>query len=95
LEQLRGASLSVVESAMKFREQLRSIYYISGNEDKLLTAEKVPILFNGIDYLVKMKTDTAFLSTSEFAKWFNFSQKIDPFLVTPATPYIVSKGASK
>lgn len=42
-----------------------------------------------------MKSDTLFLATSEFAKWFNFSQKSDPFLVAPANPYIVAKGASK
>ncbi len=89
------ASLSVVESAVNFREHLKSIHYLAANDERMAVPEKVPIVHNGINYLIKMKTDTAFLAASEFSKWFNFSQKTDPFLVTPATPYIVSKGASK
>ena len=80
---------------MRFREQLRSICNFAGNEERAPCVEKVPILFNGVNYLINMKTDTAFLGSSEFSKWFNFSQKIDPFLVTPATPYVQSKGVSK
>jgi hypothetical protein len=95
LEDLRLTSLAVVEHSLGFREQLKSIYYLAGGEDRIPLAEKSPIMFNGANYLIKMKTDTVFLATSEFARWFNFSQKSDPFLVTPATPYVVAKGASK
>ena len=92
---MRLASLSVVECALRFREQLRSIYYLSGVEDKIAQVDRVPIMHNGVNYLIKMKSDTNFLASSEVAKWFNFSHKSDPFLVTPATPYVVAKGASK
>ena len=95
MEELRLSSLAVIENSVGFREQLKSMYYLSGAEDKMPQAEKFPIMFNGINYLLKMKSDTAFLASSEFSKWFNFSKKTDPFLVTPATPYVVSKGASK
>lgn len=95
LEGLRLASLAVVECAFRFREQLKSAYYLSGEEDKMQAAQKCPILYKEENYLVKMKNDTLFLASSEFAKLFNFSQKSDPFLVAPANPYIVAKGASK
>lgn len=89
------ASLSVVESCYRFREQIKAGYYLSGEEEKVQAAQKFPIMFKNVNYLVKMKSDTLFLATSEFAKWFNFSQKSDPFLISPANPYIVAKGASK
>ena len=95
LDELRLISLAVVESATRFREQLKSACYLAGGEDKLSLVEHTPIVYNGENYLVKMKTDTSFLATSELAKWFNFSTKTDPFLVVPATPYLVAKGASK
>ena len=95
LEKLRMVSLLVVENIMRFRNQLKSINFISGNEKKLTELENIPIMYNGTNYLIKMKTDTNFLAKSELNQWFNFSNKIDPFLVTPSTPYIVSKGVSK
>ncbi len=89
------SSLGVIEAALCFREQLKSIYYLSGEEDKMAIAERAPVMHNGMNYLLKMKSDTSFLATSELVHWFNFSQKSDPFLVTPATPYMVAKGVSK
>jgi len=84
-------SLMVVENAMEFRNQLNSIRAISG-EDK---NTYIPILYNDINYLTKMKNDTLFLAESELNKWFNFSKKIDPFLVTLSVPYTVSREVSK
>jgi hypothetical protein len=95
LEEVRLISLAVVESATRFREQLKAACYLASTEDKLVSVEHTPIVYRGENYLVKMKTDTSFLATSELAKWFNFSSKTDPFLIVPATPYLVAKGASK
>lgn len=37
------------------------------------------------NYLLKLKSDCAFLISSSFGKYFNFSTKSDPFLVFPST----------
>lgn len=44
----------------------------------------IPFIWEGENYLVKMKTDTDFLRDHELSKWFNFGDKNDPFLVIPA-----------
>eukprot|EP00826_Nyctotherus_ovalis_P056763 TRINITY_DN7728_c0_g1_i5.p1 TRINITY_DN7728_c0_g1~~TRINITY_DN7728_c0_g1_i5.p1 ORF type:complete len:491 (-),score=73.69 TRINITY_DN7728_c0_g1_i5:394-1866(-) len=89
------ASLQVVESCVRLRAQLNSIRSLSGEESKNGVAKTVPIMHDGVNYLVKMKSDTAFLASSELGKWFKFSSKADPFLVTPAAPYMSYRGASK
>lgn len=83
-------SLTVVEEAIKYREQTNSIYHLSGAKQI-----PIPILYQDTNYLAQMKTDTSFLCESELSKWFNFSKHSDPFLVTPSAPCIISKGASK
>ena len=45
----------------------------------------IPFVWEGQNYLLKMKTDTGFLFSSSFAKYFNFSPKSDPFLIFPST----------
>ena len=88
-------SLLVVESAAIYREQLRSAYYLAGNEEKMQEAAHLPIMFQGINYLAKMKLDTAFLPQSPLSRLFNFSRAPDPFLISAATAYALSKGLSK
>ncbi len=43
--------------------------------------KNIPFIWEGENYLLKMKSDTSFLFHSEFSKFFNFSAKSDPFLV--------------
>ena len=88
-------SLVVIEEAIKLREQLKSINCLSGNDKKLLEMTNLPIIYSDENYLLKMKTDTSFLAESELNKWFNFSKRTDPFLVTPSTLYVPSRGVSK
>lgn len=95
LKQLRMESLQVVENCIKLRNQIKSIYSFSTDECKMSPVESIPAMHNGTNYLVKMKTDTMFLAHSELNKWFNFSNKADPFFVTPASSYVTLKGASK
>jgi len=87
------ASLQVVETCIKFRAQIESIRTLSGEEIKNSTP--IPIMRDEVNYLLKMKTDTSFLASSKLSDWFRFSSKADPFLVTPAAPYVSHKGASK
>jgi hypothetical protein len=44
----------------------------------------VPFLWDGTNYLTKMKSDMNFLAEHSLAKYFNFSDKADPFLVIPS-----------
>jgi len=84
-------SLAVVEDTTKLRYQIKSIYQLSG----CIKNVTLPIVYRGKNYLTEMKTDTQFLCESKLAQTFNFSDKPDPFLLTAATPYPISKGASK
>ena len=45
----------------------------------------IPFVWEQQNYLLKMKSDTQFLISSPFSKYFNFSAKSDPFLVFPST----------
>eukprot|EP01022_Parablepharisma_sp_SALTPOND_P001249 TRINITY_DN105925_c0_g1_i1.p1 TRINITY_DN105925_c0_g1~~TRINITY_DN105925_c0_g1_i1.p1 ORF type:complete len:493 (-),score=44.28 TRINITY_DN105925_c0_g1_i1:1246-2724(-) len=92
LEGLRTLTLLVAEHAVNFREQIKTAYYLSGVEEKY---KDFPILYDGVNYLAKMSTDTGFLVGSEYSKLFNISKNPDPFLLAPATPYTVVKGMSK
>ncbi len=44
----------------------------------------IAYLWDGMNYLVKMKSDTDFLHSHTLAEYFNFSDKNDPFLVIPS-----------
>lgn len=44
----------------------------------------IPFVWEGQNYLVKVKSDTQFLASSPFAMYFNFSNKSDTFLVFPS-----------
>jgi len=44
----------------------------------------IPFVWEGYNYLVKIKCDTAFLVSSPFDVYFSFSNKSDPFLVFPS-----------
>mmetsp|Transcript_36349 Transcript_36349/g.35969 ORF Transcript_36349/g.35969 Transcript_36349/m.35969 type:complete len:422 (-) Transcript_36349:815-2080(-) len=47
----------------------------------------IAYLWDGTNYLVKMKSDTDFLSEHVLSKYFNFSDKNDPFLVIPSVAH--------
>jgi hypothetical protein len=70
LEVLRMASLDVVEAVMQWRLALDP------------PAPDEPYLWNGVNYLVKMGTDTDFLEgVSALRAWFGFSLLHNPFLL--------------
>lgn len=45
------------------------------------------------NYLLKMKSDSLFLTTSTFSHYFNFSSKSDPFLVYPSSKHSGAVGS--
>lgn len=89
-------TLLVCENAISFREQLRTAYYLSGLEEKAYEAKNFIIIYDNINYLAKINTDTLFLASSNYGKLFNISQKPDPFLLLAATSAQTAvKGTSK
>ena len=83
LTHMRIISLNVVECILRWREHLLSIYKLQKQKNKKATLN-IKFQDSGIDganYLLKMKSDTAFLAESALQEYFNFSKKSDPFLV--------------
>lgn len=52
--------------------------------------KNIPFIWEGENYLIKMKGDTKFLAVSEYSKHFNFTAKSDPFLVQPSLKHVAS-----
>jgi hypothetical protein len=48
----------------------------------------MPFLWEGENYLLKLKSDSNFLIAASYGKYFNFSPKSDPFLVFPSTKQV-------
>jgi len=84
----------VVECAVNIREQLKIIYCLSGGELEC-KYDSFPIIYKGVNYLVKMNSDTMFLSETHYAKLFQISDKSDPFLLVATTVHITSTGNAK
>jgi hypothetical protein len=84
LETHRVLCLSAVESIVKWREGLVFALLLNNTAESYQMAKKVVFTWEGVNYLVKMKSDTDFLKLSSLGRLFNFSTKHDPFLVIPA-----------
>ena len=99
LYSLRMLSLNVVKCIILWRKQLIFNFMLTqtnqaqaqlGNiqmaqRNTMRKFKCIPFVWEQQNYLLKMKTDTQFLITSPFSKYFNFSAKSDPFLVFPST----------
>lgn len=84
LHSLRMLSLNAVECIVIWREQMLYAYNQSTPMSKNNPAPSIPYIWDGVNYLVKMKTDTDFLVGHTLSRYFNFSDKNDPFLVIPS-----------
>mmetsp|Transcript_18506 Transcript_18506/g.33414 ORF Transcript_18506/g.33414 Transcript_18506/m.33414 type:complete len:937 (+) Transcript_18506:204-3014(+) len=84
LETHRMLSLSAVDMIVKWREGLVYALLINNTPESYTLAKKVAFMWEGQNYLVKMKTDNDFLKQSSLSRLFNFSSKNDPFLVIPS-----------
>ena len=93
-------SLNAVECIVIWREQMLFAYNQSTPNNRG-PSPAIPFLWGDINYLAKMKTDTDFLKDHALSKWFNFSEKNDPFLVIPSCAHSgvglkgLKKGRSK
>lgn len=74
----RMLTLNCVESIVKWRNQL--------SEAVNLPPFNFPFMWEGENYLLKLKDDLDFLKVSEYAKVLYFGEDYDPFLVCPSVP---------
>ena len=88
LHSLRMLSLHAVKCVFEWRRQLVLSYLVTSqnsginNERNSINKFKnIPFVWEGENYLLKMKGDTSFLVSSNLSKFFNFSNKSDPFLI--------------
>jgi hypothetical protein len=70
----RMLTLNVVESIERWKE-----FFLFENPDF-----KANFVYNGMNYLEKIRHDLNFLPTSELSKAFKFSTESDPFLIRPS-----------
>ena len=74
----RMLTLNAIEAIVKWRNQMHSNFN--------LPAINFPFLWEGENYLLRMREDMEFLKLSEFAKVLYFGEEIDPLLVFPSVP---------
>ena len=74
----RMLTLNCVENIIKWRNQLSSAVHLS--------PFNFPFMWEGENYLLKLKDDLDFLRASEYAKVLYFGEDPDPFLVYPSVP---------
>ena len=79
LLQHRLMTLHTVEHIAVFREH---VYKVTQGDRKMF---RVPVTWQGNNYLLQLKSDTVFLSSSCLSDFFEFSKKGDPFFVVPAS----------
>lgn len=84
LETHRMLSLSAVDTIVKWREGLVYALLLNNTAESYQLAKQVAFMWEGENYLVKMKTDNDFMKQSSLNRMFNFSSKNDPFLVVPS-----------
>ena len=86
-------SLHVVKCVIEWRKQLIYSFVLTAGRgthherNSINKFKMVPFVWEGENYLIKMKNDTHFLRFSNYARVFNFSIKSDPFLVFPASKH--------
>jgi len=89
----RMLTLNACESIVRWREKLA--YALMMHKDALKNPKPIPFLWEGENYLCKMKNDMDFLLESEFAKILKFSEQPDPLLITPSKPKGSSSSSKK
>lgn len=75
----RLMTLHTIEHIAVFREH---VYKTTQGDRKMF---RVPIIWQGNNYILQLKSDTSFLAASCLADFFEFSKKSDPFFVLPAS----------
>ncbi|CDW89091.1 UNKNOWN [Stylonychia lemnae] len=95
-ERLQTPNQALMDECVKILHSLRML--TSSHNQNSMHQERnsvnkfksIPFIWEGENYLLKMKNDAQFLITSEYGKHFNFSTKSDPFLVFPSQKHNVN-----
>ena len=86
MEEVRLATLAVVENALKLRAELRRLALTSERLEQAAKVARLPILYHEENYFAKVVADVSFISDSQLAKLFKFSRHFDPFFLSPSQP---------
>jgi deoxyribodipyrimidine photolyase-like uncharacterized protein len=79
---IRILSLNCVEQIIKWREYLNNIYNMNHIQfaptGRVIT---IPYIYQSNNYILKIKTDLAFINYTKAKNYFHFTNKTDPFLL--------------
>lgn len=86
LSHLRALTLEVVRAVQLWRERL---FAVNPWNKRIL---KLPYIWEGGNYLLKLRSDLSFLKDSAAARHWDFSDRTDPFLQFPPHAHKQQKG---
>ena len=86
---LRDLTMQTLLSVQSWRQYL---YSLNSNNHRIL---KLPYIWEGENYVLKLRNDTTFLRDSAIARLFEFSKRSDPFLLFPNYAYKQHKGHTR
>jgi hypothetical protein len=78
LVKLREMTIETLEAVSMYRGKIAALWAGDRRGSRIL------VLFQGKNYILKLKNDLNFLSNSTLATIFDFSEKSDPFLLHPS-----------
>lgn len=79
----RILTLNALDTIVKWREVLVYALLLDNTPESIQMTKEVAFIWEGGNYLMKMKTDSDFLKNTALCRVFNFSKLPDPFLVAP------------
>lgn len=89
LYRLRLLSIQTVEKVQEWREYL---FALNPSNPRIL---KLPYMWEGRNYLLKLRADLGFLRDSQASRYMAFSQRQDPFLLFPSHWYRLNKATDR
>lgn len=89
LSRLRLLSIQTVERVQEWRERL---FTLNPANPRIL---KLPYMWEGRNYLLKLRADLGFLRDSQASRYMAFSQRLDPFLLFPSHWYRLNKATER
>lgn len=82
---IRFLTIQIVQKVQTWREEL---FTLNPSNPRIL---KLPYIWEGRNYLLKLRTDLSHLRDSPAARYMAFSQRSDPFLLFPSHWYRLNK----
>jgi hypothetical protein len=89
LTKLRDLTMQTLLAVQAWRQHL---YSLNPSNHRIL---KLPYIWEGENYVLKIRHDSSFLKDSSLSKLYEFSKRSDPFLLFPNYAYKQHKGQSR